>query len=138
MRAQTIGRVLGIGVRVAGRIAGERLGTAAQTNTATAPQTVRNAPLRPAEVGRRAARTSTGIARGLGGFFRPFRRVGRILWLEITGAFFFLPVVAFTPNLWRMRASWNHGPDHNMFLVTAGVMLVISYLGVTSFWRARR
>lgn len=138
MRAQTIGRVLGIGVRVAGRIAGERLATAAQSSASGAPQTVRSAPLGAAEVGRRAARTSAGVARGLGGFFQPFRRVGRILWLEITGAFFFLPVIAFAPNLWRMRASWNHGPDHNMFLVTAGVILVFSYLGVTSFWRARR
>jgi type VI protein secretion system component VasK len=74
----------------------------------------------------------------VGGFLRPFGRVGRIVWLEVTGVFFLLPVVAFTPNLWRMRASWAHGPDHNMFLITTGVVLLFLYLGVTSFWRARR
>jgi hypothetical protein len=79
-----------------------------------------------------------GVARGLGGFLRPFRRVGGILWLEVTGVFFLLPVIVFAPNLWRMRASWAHGPDHRSFLVTALVVVVFLYLGVTSFWRARR
>jgi hypothetical protein len=74
----------------------------------------------------------------VGGFLRPFRRLGGILWLEVTGVFFLLPVIVFTPNLWRMRASWAHGPDHQMFLITAGVVALFLYLGVTSFWRARR
>jgi hypothetical protein len=74
----------------------------------------------------------------VGGFLRPFRRVGGILWLEVTGVFFFLPVVVFAPNLWRIRASYLHGPEHNTFLVTAGIMVVFFYLGVSSFVRARR
>jgi hypothetical protein len=37
-----------------------------------------------------------------------------------------------------MRASWAHGPDHRMFLITTMVVAVFLYLGVTSFWRARR
>ena len=74
----------------------------------------------------------------MGGFLRPFSRVGGILWLEVTGVFFLLPVVAFGPTLWRMRASWLHGPDHRTFLVTAGVVVVFLYLSVSSFWRARR
>ena len=79
-----------------------------------------------------------GVARGVGGFLRPFRRVGGILWLEVTGAFFLLPVVVFAPKLWSTRASWAHGPDHRTFLLTAGVMAVFLYLGVSSFWRARK
>jgi hypothetical protein len=74
----------------------------------------------------------------MGGFLRPFRQVGGILWLEITGAFFLLPVVVIAPKLWSARASWAHGPDHRLFLVTAGVMVVFLYLGVSSFWRARK
>jgi type VI protein secretion system component VasK len=74
----------------------------------------------------------------VGGFLRPFKRIGGILWLEVTGVFFLLPVIVFTPNLWRMRASWAHGPDHRMFLTTAAVVAVFLYLGVSSFWRARR
>jgi hypothetical protein len=88
--------------------------------------------------GRAAGLTSRGVVRGVGGFLRPFQRVGGILWLEVTGVFFFLPVVVFAPTLWRVRASWGHGPDHRLFLVTAGVIAVFFYLSVSSFWRARR
>jgi hypothetical protein len=74
----------------------------------------------------------------VGGFLAPFRRVGGILWLEVTGVFFFLPVVVFGPTLWRIRGSYAHGPDHNTFLLTSGVILVFLYLSVSSFWRARK
>jgi hypothetical protein len=146
MRAQFIGRVLGTGLRVVGKMAGERLAAAAEP--APARQAPYQAPPQPqpfAKTGDRikaaaqtASRSSGGVARGVGGFLRPFRRVGGIIWLEVTGVFFLLPVVVFCPNLWRMRASWAHGPDHRMFLITAGVVAVFLYLGVTSFWRARR
>jgi len=78
------------------------------------------------------------VAQGVGGFLKPFRRVGGILWLEVTGVFFFLPVVVFSPVLWRTRLSWAHGPDHRTFLVATGIILLFLYLSVTSFWRARR
>jgi hypothetical protein len=74
----------------------------------------------------------------VGGFLRPFRRLGGILWLEVTGVLFLLPVVVFTPTLWRLRASYAHGPDHRTFLLTAGVVALFLYLGVSSFWRAQR
>jgi len=142
MKPQTIGRALGIGVRVAGRVVGERLADSAQANTAAQTQPVRNAPVQlkstAQSAGLSGVRRGGGVAKGVGGFLSPFRRVGRILWLEITGAFFLVPVVAFTPGLWRMRANWAHGPDHNMFLITAGVVLLFLYLGLSSFWRARR
>jgi hypothetical protein len=143
MKPQTIGRALGIGIRVAGRVVGQRLAESAQAPAAAQPQPVRNAAIRAnsttmRSAGQVLAQGSGGVAKGVGGFLRPFRRVGRILWLEVTGAFFLLPVVAFTPNLWRMRASWAHGPDHSMFLITAGVVLLFLYLGTSSFWRARR
>jgi hypothetical protein len=142
MKPQTIGRALGIGVRVAGRVVGERLADTAQANNAAQSQAIRNAPVQVKSAAQAAAQMRTqvggGVAKGVGGFLRPFGRVGRILWLEITGAFFLLPVIAFTPGLWRMRASWAHGPDHNMFLITAGVVLLFLYLGLSSFWRARR
>jgi hypothetical protein len=145
MRAQIIGRVLGTGLRVAGKMAGQRLEAAMQPAPAAQaqpqPRPDANAAARvqmPAQAARRTAQASQGVARGVGGFLRPFRRVGGILWLEVTGVFFLLPVIVFTPNLWRMRASWLQGPDHRMFLITAGVVAVFLYLGVSSFWRARR
>jgi hypothetical protein len=144
MRPETIGRALGIGLRVAGRIAGQRMaggGQNAQAHsaaTASAPHAVADARVRGRVDGQAAGRATADVARGVGGFLRPFRRVGGILWLEVTGVFFLLPVVVFAPKLWSTRASWVHGPDHRTFLLTAGVMAVFLYLGVSSFWRARK
>jgi hypothetical protein len=148
MKPQSIGRALGIGLRVAGRIAGQRVAAAAQAVDsqpgAPAPAGVsQNRTVsqdRPAgrRVGQVAGQASHGIAQGLRGFLRPFRRVGGILWLEVTGVFFFLPVVVFGPTLWRTRLSWAHGPDHRTFLISAGIVLLFLYLSVSSFWRARR
>ncbi|HEY5083055.1 MAG TPA: hypothetical protein VII48_00915, partial [Rhizomicrobium sp.] len=88
--------------------------------------------------GQTVLKGSPAIARGVGGFLRPFRRVGGILWLEVTGVFFLLFVVAFVPTMWRARASWAHGPDHRTFLVAAAIVALFLYLSVSSFWRARR
>ena len=144
MRPQSIGRALGIGLRVAGRIAGQRMAVSSQdaeartAATAPTPKTLDGIGTARRADGRTAGRASGGVVRGVGGFLRPFRRVGGILWLEVTGVFFLLPVVVFAPTLWRVRASWAHGPDHRLFLATAGVMVVFLYLSVSSFWRARK
>jgi hypothetical protein len=145
MRPQTIGRALGIGLRVAGRMAGQQLAGAGQSAAASQRQVPRQAAPAPnpgQNAGQAARRpvvpAGKAVAQGVGGFLRPFRRVGGIIWLEVTGVFFLLPVIVFAPNLWRMRASWAHGPDHRTFLVTALVVGVFLYLGVSSFWRARR
>jgi hypothetical protein len=130
MRPQTIGRTLGIGLRVAGRIAGRRLvsGTPAQ-----AAQT-----LAGAQVAAPATHVKRALAAGVGALLKPIRRVGGILWLEITGAFFLLPALVFAPTLWRARMSWLHGPDHRSFWAAAVVVPLFLYLGVSSFWRARQ
>lgn len=136
MRPQSVGRALGIGLRVAGRIAGERLAggaeTTAQGSTAVpAGQTSQTA-------GRAAGQKTKSVARGVGGFLRPFRRLGAILWLEVTGAFFFIFVLVSASFLWKNRASYAHGPDHRNFLASAAMMVVFLYLGLSSFWRARK
>jgi len=135
MRPQTIGRALGIGLRVAGRIVGQRIsaGTPPAT-TAPAVQAVAGAEAR----GRAAGRTTKGVARGVGGFLRPFRRVGGIVWLEVTGTFFFMFVLVFARAMWRVRANYAYGQDHLRFLGYAAMMAVFLYLGVSSFWRARK
>jgi hypothetical protein len=88
--------------------------------------------------GQAPARADRGVKQGIGGFLRPFRRVGGILWLEVTGVFFLLPVVVFAPTMWRARFSYAHGADHRTFWVSALVIAVFLYLGMSSFWRARR
>jgi len=75
---------------------------------------------------------------GVGGFLRPFRRLGAILWLEMTGAFFLLFAAVSASFLWRNRASYAIGPDHRGFAAAAAMMAVFLYLGISSFWRARR
>lgn len=140
MRPQTIGRVLGVGVRVAGRVAGQRLAGSTPTGS-TAPRPVTVAGVgaqRPRISPQHAVRAGGSVARGVGGFLRPFRRVGHSVMLEVTGVFFLLFVMVFGNWAWRTRASLNHGPEHTRFLVYAAMAVVFLYLSATSFWRAKR
>ena len=137
MKPYVIGRVVGMGLRVAGRVAGQHMAA-----SAPAPQSGvqgRSAGQAATQATRVAGQATKNVARGVGGFLRPFRRVGGIIWLEVTGVFFliFVPVFIWR-GLWPARASYLHGPDHWRFLVFAGLTLVFLYLGVSSFWRAGR
>jgi hypothetical protein len=139
MKPRSIGRTLGIGLRVASRIAGQHAAARAQAAANAPPsQPPADTSAQNRAAGQVAGKATKNIARGVGGFLRPFRRVGGILWLEVMGVFFFLPVVVFAPTLWRARASYLSGPDHRTFLVTTAVIVVFLYLSVSSFWRARR
>ena len=137
MKPQTIGRALGVGMRVAGRMAGQRLAGNSQQAAAARPVTIEGVSA-PARVRASGNPVTGSLARGIGGFLRPFRRLGSILFLEVVGLFFFIFVLVFAQTLWRARASYLHGPDHQRFLVAAGLTLLFLYLGVSSFWRARR
>jgi len=153
MRSRRIGRALGIGLRVAGRVAGQRLaassppiGSAFSARAASASEAAGPAATGSGTQARAAARAARqaatqaggGIRQGVGGFFRPFRRVGGILWLEVTGVFFLLPVIVFAPTLWREGAAYSHTADHRTFWITVLIVTVFLYLGISSFWRARR
>jgi len=144
MRPRNIGRALGIGVRVAGRIAGQRIAGPAQSG-ASVPRAmaqsgaVASASISPAQpqaraAGRIAAQSGRNLSRGIGGFLRPFRRVGGIVWLEVTGTFFLLFAAVFALRLWQ---TWSGmGQVSRGFVI--GTAVVFLYLGVSSFWRARR
>jgi hypothetical protein len=154
MNPQTIGRVLGIGMRVMGRMAGQRLAGSATHHPSNedlspgppvsrpgAPATMRPVTIDADAVrasGRTAGRATGSVARGVGGFLRPFRRVGNIVFLEVVGAFFFLFVILFGTRAWPLRAQAVHGPEHVKFLVYAAMTLFFLYLSVSSFWRAKR
>lgn len=105
---------------------------------ASTPSPARNIAHATQSTAQRARRVSRAAQQGAGGFFRSFRRAGSIVWLQVTGCFFFLPVLAFSPVLWRTRMSWAQGPDHRTFVVTAVIVLLFFYLGASSFWRAAR
>lgn len=142
MRPQTVGRVLGVGLRVAGRLAGQKLsGSGGAANTrGPGPATVQGleGAATQRNVGRQAGKVTANVGRGLGGFVRPFSRVGGIIVLEVTGVFFLLFVLVFGQMVWMTRLSYAHGPDHKKFLVSAALMIVFLYLTISSFWRARR
>jgi hypothetical protein len=146
MKPHSIGRTLGIGLRVAGRVVGQRVAAGAQTRPKAPPSEVpaaeaairADAAARGRAAGEATARTAGGVGRGVAGFLRPFRRVGGILWLEVSGVFFLVFVVAFAPTLWRTRHSYAQGPDHRTFWAAAAIMAIFLYLGITSFWKARK
>jgi hypothetical protein len=135
MRPQTIGRALGIGVRVAGRMAGQRLAGGHQSQQAQ-PQPAAPPVTYASSSGSR--RKTGNLRRGLAGFFKPFTRIGGIVFLEVTGVFFLIFVLVFGQMAWRARTNYATGPDHSKFLAAAALSLVFLYLSVTSFWRARK
>lgn len=85
-----------------------------------------------------AARIATqirqGATRGSSGFLRPLRRVGGIVWLEVTGFFFLLFSTVFALQLWRNWTSMV--PVSRYVSIAAGIVFL--YLGLSAFWRARR
>jgi hypothetical protein len=150
MYPRNIGRALGISVRVAGRIAGQRIAAAAQPAASAPPSSLRldinsvraqsavagskmRAQSQAQSASHIASQTSRGISSGISGFLRPFRRIGGIVWLEVTGSFFLLFAAVFALRLWQ---NWSgiSGISRDLAI---GAALVFLYLGVTSFWRAR-
>jgi hypothetical protein len=136
MKAEKIGRIAGIGLRLAGRMAGEKL--AGQAQASTTSQAQQTSPPITRDTGRAAGQVTRGVARGVGGFLRPFSRVGGIIWLEVTGVFFLLFVVVFAPLAWRSRPASIYGPFDRTFITAAAVVVVFLYLSITSFLRARK
>lgn len=138
MKPHSVGRTLGIGLRVAGRIAGQQVAASVDAAANAKSPTPGPSSVNAAARSKAAGKATWNVGRGIGGFLKPFSRVGSILWLEVMGVFFLLPVVVFAPTVWRTRGSFAHGPDHTTFLVSAVFALLFLYLGVSSFWRARR
>jgi len=144
MEPRNIGRALGIGVRVAGRIAGQQVAGSAPRATNSPHAKAQSVPAAPILVsparpqsqaaGRTVTETSRNVSKGIGGFLRPFRRVGGIVWLEATGTFFLLFALLFSLRLWQ---NWS-GIGTVSKGCCIGAAVVFLYLGVSSFWRARR
>jgi hypothetical protein len=146
MKPEKIGRIAGISLRLAGRIAGQQL--AGQANAAPPAQPTHAQPSPdqtaqpispfPTQAARSTAQMTRGVARGVGGFLRPFSRVGGIIWLEVTGVFFLLFVVAFASMAWRSHPASIYGHYDRTFIASVAVVAVFLYLSVSSFWRARK
>jgi hypothetical protein len=154
MEPKKVGRALGIGVRVAGKMVRERVERASAAHpaeAAAAPPTPAEAPAaanrrtvpapgRPAGPGI-PAKAAT-IKRGAKAFGQalvgPFTHAGSVLWLEITGLFFALFAIFFVQSIYRVHTAWRQGAEH-AHLVLYGVMAVaFAWFSVSSFARAYR
>jgi hypothetical protein len=143
MNASELGKRLGIGVRVAGRIAQQRAQAGSPQSGSPAGPSVSAPRIMPnaseiREVKQKTQKFTRAAGRGMGGFLRPFSRIGGILWLEITGFFFGLFALFFAQDVWRTRVNYASGPLHQRFLMAAVLTVVFAYLSVSSFWRAKR
>jgi hypothetical protein len=136
MKPQSIGRAVGIGLRVAGRIAGRQM--AKGNGAAGQPRSAEAVAAQSRAAGQVAGKATRGVARGVGGFLRPFGRVGGILWLEVTGVFFALFALVFGLQTWRNRPAALHGPYDRPFFISAALLAVFLYLSISSFLRAGR
>ena len=127
-----MGRKLGIGVRVASGLLRDRASQAAHSVQQEAPA-----------YAARSAQASRAVAAGAKGFGKsvwgPFAHAGGVLWLEITGLFFFLFGLFFAQGAYRMRHAWYaSGPSHTRLILYAIVALLFFYFTFSSFYRARR
>ncbi len=146
MRPRIVSRALGICVRVAGRIVGQRVAAHAQSGAGISRARVgpavplagrlQQAQAASQAVKQIATQARQGAGRGIGGILRPFQRVGGIVWLEVTGFFFLLFAAIFTLRLWQNWAGFSGNPIPRDFAVVAAAVFL--YLGISAFWRARR
>ena len=145
MRSKTVGRALGIGLRVAGSKLLEPAPPEAPEIVA-ARDAARRAEIaaKVQATGERSRRVATGVGRGTGNFARavwnPFALATGVLWLEITGAFFALFALFFAQHLYELRGSWatNHPGDRQHLVLYAGLVVLFTYFSASSFFRAHR
>jgi hypothetical protein len=152
MEPNRIGRILGVGARVAGEKLRERTAQAraAESNRPATPSSA--AIPRPSSPPQPSARTmpaapapslaegSRRFARGAGRFgaamWRPFAHATSLLTLQITGVFFALFAFVFGAHSWQLyrSAGWH---DHHLPMY-AGFGLLFLWFAISSFWRVRR
>ncbi len=154
MDSVRLGRVLGIGARLAGKTLAEAVDAATAPNPRGAAETGQRSeglvtpPGREAgtRAGRRVRETQAGVQRGGrqfgGSVWRPFAKASGVLWLEVTGVFFGLIALFGAQGVWMYRgAAWgsaeNHGA-HQHFLLAVALAAVFGYFCVSSFVRAAR
>jgi hypothetical protein len=141
MEPNRFGRKLGIGVRVASRMAKERVAqaSAASPTQATTPPPRPSAAPRPLKnYAEPARRIGEGTRRFGKAFIGPLAHVSGTLWLEITGTLFALFAAFFGQYAWRARAGILHSPERAHFLVFALATLVFLYFALSSFIKASR
>jgi hypothetical protein len=137
MGAETAGRKLGIGLRLAAKAARERAGQVAAVPTPS-PAKAEAIPAAAAQATSKAKAIAQGTKRFGEAVWGPMAHTGSVLWLEITGLFFALIALFFGSNVYKFRLSWKSGPDHKMFLLCSAVTILFAAFTASQFYRARQ
>jgi hypothetical protein len=152
MDSGRLGRVLGIGTRLAAKTLVQAVDAAtapnpsAQPNQSKAENAGRAAATRVTRTASRARVTGTGLKEGSKRFgeavWGPLAKASGALWLELTGVFFGIFAVSAAGNAWKMRwalheTAANHDA-HSRLLISVGIMVVFGYFCASSFVKANR
>lgn len=151
MGAETAGRKLGIGLRLAARAVQQRAVSAAASSPSNPPNAQAAYKTPPTTAAAAAAASSAAsqaklnakaVARGTKRFgealWGPMAHTGAVLWLEITGLFFALFAMYFGQSVYRMRHDYGGGPEHTHFLIYSALTIVFAWFTFSSFYKARQ
>jgi hypothetical protein len=160
MEPNRVGRILGVGTRVASNILRERVAHTSQSlkqEAIVSESASDSACLDSAHLGKvyadqgrhvsasgardvleKGSRVARGTRRFGQSIWGPFAHAGSVLWLEVTGLFFALFTLFFASNIYRLRAFYWSGAEHQKFLVYVLCTALFLYFTVSSFYRASR
>jgi hypothetical protein len=155
MDSGRLGRVLGIGTRLAAKTLVQAVDAATapnphtssgQQNQSKAENAGRAAAARVAGTTGKMHVTGRGLKEGGRRFgeavWGPLARASGALWLELTGVFFGIFAVSAAANAWKMRwalheTAANH-EAHSRLLISVGMVVVFGYFCISSFLKANR
>lgn len=117
-----------------------------------APNPLRQSSFSPASLGTFLGRLAGSFRKGRGGhrifqgvtaatnsFLQTLRRVGKVLWLEITGFLFLWMALVGGIACWREYHAYAAGKEGlSRAAVAALFTLVFTYFGISSFSKARK
>ena len=148
MDSERLGRVLGIGTRLAAKTLVQAVDAATAPNPDSSPAQPKQ--WKGDSAGRAAAGkvkvTGKGLAAGGKRFgesvWGPVVKASGALWLELTGVFFGIFAISAAGNAWRMRwalheTAANHDA-HSRLLISVGMAVVFGYVCASSFVKANR
>lgn len=148
MEPNRVGRILGVGARVAAGKIRERSAQAAASAARPTPASpsvpapsapASQAPPRPdpaAVLARNGRRAGRGVGRAGAAFIKPFAHATGILWFQIAGVFFGLFALFFLSHAWQ---SFHQDGLHDRHMdIYLAIGLLFTWFTATSFWRARK
>jgi hypothetical protein len=142
MGAETSGRKLGIGLRLAARAAWDRANqTAASASTsasATKTPSVKTASNAVTQAKSKGKAIAEGTRRFGEAVVGPVAHTSGVLWLEITGLFFLLFAAFFGQSVYKLRGDWKTGPGHTHFLIYSSLTLIFIWFSGFNFFKARQ